>query len=87
MVRYNNGIHAVFDEDVKLADTYAQDGAFISAASVLRKLADKLVIHAVLSPPALVCDDVYAIVAKALNISRPDAKILLLSAGYKPSQE
>lgn len=46
MKRYTKGIHKVMDDDYQLADTYAQDGAFHSAANVLQKLAEKVKDHA-----------------------------------------
>lgn len=38
-------IHQDFDESVDLARTYAEDGAFNSAARVLRQLAERLEAH------------------------------------------
>lgn len=39
-------IHSLIREQVGLAKTYADDGAFHTAASVLRRLADSLEAHA-----------------------------------------
>jgi hypothetical protein len=39
-------IHTLITEQTDLARTYAQDGAFRSAARVLRELATKLIEHA-----------------------------------------
>lgn len=38
-------VHARFEEQVSLAQTYAEDGAFFSAARVLRRLASELEAH------------------------------------------
>lgn len=42
----NQSIHEYAAERVGLAETYAQDGAFYSAARVLRELADEVERHA-----------------------------------------
>lgn len=47
MRRYTKGIHKVMEDDYRLADTYAQDGAFHSAADILKALAEKVKKHAV----------------------------------------
>lgn len=46
MKRYTKGIHKVMADDYALADTYAQDGAFHSAAHVLEGLSEKVKLHA-----------------------------------------
>lgn len=46
MKKYTKGIHQTMKDDFELADTYAQDGAFHSAASVLQRLSEKVKQHA-----------------------------------------
>ena len=45
-MRVGNHSVWVFDDQVRLAEIYCDDGAFRTGASVLRKLADKLEAHA-----------------------------------------
>jgi len=45
-------IHERFKERVELAQTYAEDGAFMSAARVLRELSRELQAHAEATCPA-----------------------------------